>query len=152
VVPGTALFDTATFAGEATWMYLASVTQNEAVYKGRDNYVGIDKPTSNYFGLAMSFTPTWFQVFPSVDLAMPISWNQGISGNAATTFGGSENAGSWSVGLNATIRQIYLVNLSYIRYFGNYSTDATGAATTFNGSSAAISDRGWVSLTFKTTF
>ena len=29
---------------------------------------------------------------------------------------------------------------------------STGAATTFNGSSAAISDRGWVSLTFKTTF
>jgi hypothetical protein len=152
VIPGTALFDAATFAGEATWMHLASVTQNDAVYKGRDSYVGIDKPTTNYVGLAANFTPTWFQVFPSVDLTMPITWNQGISGNAATTFGGNENAGSWSFGLGATIRQIYLVNLSYIRYFGNYATAANGAATTFNGSSAAISDRGWVSLTFKTTF
>ena len=75
-----------------------------------------------------------------------------MSGNAATTFGGNENAGSFTVGLGATIRQIYLVNLSYIRYFGNYAVGANGAATTFNGSSASISDRGWVSLTFKTTF
>ena len=152
VLAGTPLFDTATFAGEATAMHMASVTQNSAVYKGRDGYTAIDRPTSNYFGLAAAFTPTWFQVLPSVDLTMPISWNQGISGNAATTFGGNENAGSWSFGLGATIRQIYLVNLSYIRYFGNYATAANGAATTFNGSSAAISDRGWVSLTFKTTF
>ena len=152
VMPGTALFDTATFAGEMTWMHLASVTQNSAVYKGRDSYVGIDKPTSTYFGLAANFTPTWFQVFPSVDLTMPITWSQGISGNAATTFGGNENAGNFSIGLGATIRQIYLVNLSYIRYFGNYAVGANGAATTFNGSSASISDRAWVSLTFKTTF
>jgi hypothetical protein len=152
VIPGTALFDTATVAAEATWMHLSSVTQNEAVYKGRAGYVGIDKPTSSYFGLAANFTPTWFQVLPSVDLSMPITWTQGISGNAATTFGGNENAGSYTIGLGATIRQVYLVNLSYIRYFGNYSTAANGAATTFNGSSAAISDRGWVSLTFKTTF
>jgi hypothetical protein len=152
VVPGTALFDTATFAGEATAMHLASVTQNDAVYKGRDGYTAIDRPTSNYFGLAANFTPTWFQVLPSVDLTMPISWNQGISGNAATLFGGNKNAGSYSFGLGATVRQIYLFNLSYIRYFGDYSIGANGAATTFNGSSASISDRGWVSLTFKTTF
>jgi len=152
VMPGTPLFDTATFAGELTWMHLASVTQNNAVYKGRDSYVGIDKPTSNYLGLAANFTPTWFQVFPGVDMTMPITWSQGISGNAATTFGGNKNAGNFSAGLGATIFQTYLVNLSYIRYYGDYTTAATGAAATFNGSNAAISDRGWVSLTFKTTF
>jgi Protein of unknown function (DUF1302) len=154
VVPSTSLFDTASIAAELSGMHVSSVTQNAAVYKGRASYTAIDKPTDTYFGLAASFTPTWYQVFPGVDLTMPVTWNQGISGTAATLFGGNKNTGNWSAGLGATIYQKYLVNLSYIGYFGNYST-AGGplcAANCFAGSSAAISDRGWVSLTLKTTF
>ena len=67
-------------------------------------------------------------------------------------FGGNKGAGNWSAGLGATIFQKYLINLSYIGYYGDYSTAANGAASIFNGSSASIADRGWVSLTFKTTF
>jgi hypothetical protein len=153
VLPSTPLFDTATIAGELTWMHLDKVTQNAAVYKGRAGYTGIDKPTDSYWGLALNFTPTWYQALPGVDLSLPVSWNQGIRGNAATFFGGNKGSGSWSLGLSATIHQTYLVSLSYVDYFGDYDTSpATGAATVFNGSSAAISDRGWVSLTFKTTF
>ena len=37
-MPSTPLFDTATLLGELSWMHLASVTQNEAVYKGRASY------------------------------------------------------------------------------------------------------------------
>ena len=134
-------------------MYLDKITQNAAVYKGRDGYTGIDKPTSSYWGFGINFTPTWYQVLAGVDLSMPLSWNQGIRGNAATNFGGNKGTGSYSLGLGATIQQTYLVNLSYVDYFGKYDTNpATGAATVFNGSQAAISDRGWVSLTFKTTF
>jgi hypothetical protein len=154
VVPSTPLFDTASMAAELTWMHLASVTQNSAVYKGRDSYTAIDKPTDTYFGLAASFAPTWFQVLPGVDLNMPLTWSQGISGTAATLFGGNKNAGNWSAGLGATIYQKYLVNLSYIGYFGSHSTagGALCAANCFAGPSASIADRGWVSLTLKTTF
>jgi hypothetical protein len=153
VVPKTPLFDTASVASELTWMHLAGVTQNDAVYKGRDSYVGTDKPTTDYWGLAVNFTPTWYQAFPGVDMNMPITWSQGIRGTAATTFGGNKGTGTWSIGLGATLYQAYLFNLSYIRYYGGYSTvPATGAANVFNGTSAAVSDRGWVSLTFKTTF
>ena len=153
VVPQTALFDSATIASELTWMYLDKITQNPAVYKGREGYVGIDKPTNTYWGLGVNFTPTWYQALAGVDLSMPLSWSQGISGNAATSFGGNKSTGTWSVGLSATIQQTYLVGLSYIDYFGKYdSNPTTGAATVFNGSSAAVSDRGWLSLTFKTTF
>jgi hypothetical protein len=153
VLPSTPLFDTATLAAELTWMHLANVTQNAAVYKGRDSYVGVDKPTDTYWGLALAFTPTWYQALPGVDVSMPLTWNQGISGNAATSFGGNKGTGSFSVGLGATIHQTYSLNLSYIGYFGNYDKNpTTGAATVFNGASSAISDRGWVSLTFKATF
>lgn len=152
VLSKTALFDTADLIGELSWMHVSSVTQNNAVYKGRADYSGIDKPTSTYFGLAINFTPTWFQVFPGVDLTMPLTWSGGISGTAATLFGGNKNAGNYSVGLGATIDHKYLVNLSYIGYYGKYDTDSSGAATNFAGPFSGLADRGWVSLTLKTTF
>jgi hypothetical protein len=152
VIPKTPLFHTADLLVELSGMHVASVTQNEALYRGRGDYVGIDKPTRNFVGLAVNFTPTWFQVMPGVDLTLPITWAGGLSGTAGTLFGGNKNAGNWSVGLGATLEQKYLFNLSYIRYYGDYDTDATGAATTFAGPFAGISDRGWVSFTFKTTF
>jgi hypothetical protein len=151
VIPKTSLFDSASLLAELSWMHLASVTENAALYKGRSGYSGIDKPTSTYVGLAVNFTPTWFQVFPSVDLTMPITWAQGLSGTAATLFGGDQGSGSWSIGLGATIDQKYLVNLSYIGYYGDNSFNAAGVQT-FAGPNAANADRGWVSLTFKTTF
>jgi hypothetical protein len=153
-LPSTPLFDTANINAELAGMHLDSVTQNPAVYKGRASYSAIDKPTRNFLGAAATFTPTWFQVFPGVDLTMPLTWTQGLSGTAATLFGGNKNTGNWSAGIGATIYQKYLINLSYIGYFGNYST-AGGAACAqncFAGTNAALSDRGWVSLTFKTTF
>ena len=152
ILPKTALFDTANVLAELSWMHVSSVTQNEAVYQGRADYVGIDKPTSTYVGLAINFTPTWYQVFPGVDLTLPVTWDQGLSGTAATLLGGNRNAGNWSVGLGATIDQKYLVNLSYIAYYGKHDTDATGAATTFAGPFAGLADRSWISLTLKTTF
>src|SRR5258706_14992444 len=51
LMPKTALFDTATVQGELTWMQWLSVTQNEAVFKGRDGYTAIDAASKNYFGL-----------------------------------------------------------------------------------------------------
>ncbi len=158
IFPKTALFDTATLSGELTWMSVASVTQNEAVYKGRAGYNEIDRASKNYVGLAINFTPTWFQVFPGVDLIAPVTWSQGLSGNAAVALGGSKNAGSWSAGLGADIYQKYRIDLKYNGYYGQYSTNPTSATPagvvlgTPNGAFSSLSDRGWVSLTFKTTF
>jgi hypothetical protein len=152
VFPKTALFDTATLQGELTWMQWARVTQNEAVFKGNANYTGIDKVSKNFVGLAVNFTPTWFQVWPGVDLLAPLTWSQGLSGNAAVQLGGNKDAGNWSAGVAADIYQKYRIQVSYNGYFGNYSTTPAGAMNVPNGTFAALSDRGWVSLTFKTTF
>jgi hypothetical protein len=162
VFPKTALFDTATLAGELTWMQWAKVTQNEAVFKGRAGYLNadgsspIDKVTKNYVGLALNFTPTWFQVFPGMDLSAPITWSQGLSGNAAVLLGGNEGAGNYSAGLALDMYQKYRFDLKYNGYYGNYATTTPGfqgyPGVLPNGVNAAISDRGWVSLTFKTTF
>jgi hypothetical protein len=69
------------------------------------------------------------------------------------TLGGNENAGTWSAGVAFDIYQKYRIDLKYNGYFGDYALTTTGARDILpNGSVAAISDRGWVSLTFKTTF
>jgi hypothetical protein len=159
IVPKTAFFDTATLQGELTFMRWLSVSQNEAVFKGRGSYLlpdgsaPIDKVTKNYMGLGINFTPTWFQVFPGIDFSAPLAWSQGLDGNAAVALGGNKGAGNFSLGVQADIYQKYKVSLQYIGYYGNYSTNpANGALAIANGTTASLSDRGWVSLTVKATF
>ena len=152
ILPRTAFFDTATIAAELTWMHWAKVTQNFAVFKGNPAYTGIDRVTKDYLGLAVNFTPTWFQVLPGVDVQMPLTWSQGLYGNAAVQLGGNKNTGTFSAGVAADIYQRHRVTLAYNGYFGQYSRTATGGMNVANGTSAALSDRGWISLTYKTTF
>jgi hypothetical protein len=149
----TPLFDAASFQAELTWMQWAKVTQNNAVFKGRDSYSAIDRVSKNFVGIGFNMTPTWYQVLPSVDLMMPMSYSRGLSGNAAVFVGGNKDAGNFSAGLAADIYSKYRIDLKYTGYFGKYSTNpANGAAAVFNGVNALLSDRGWWSLTFKTTF
>ena len=148
----TPLFDTATVVAEATWMQWGKVTQNAAVFKGRDSYTAIDKVSRNYAGLAINFTPKWFQVFPGVGPAGARHMEPGLYGNAAISFGGNKGNGNYSAGLGADILQRYRVDLRYNGYYGDYATSATGAMTVPNGANASLKDRGWLSLTFKTTF
>ena len=39
--------------------------------------------TKNYVGIGVAFTPTWFQVFPGVDLSAPLTYAVGLNGNVA---------------------------------------------------------------------
>jgi hypothetical protein len=169
LVGDTPLFDSATWNAELTWMTVLDVTQNENVYKGRknnttrwSNYELIDRPDSNYFGLGVNFTPTWYQVSPGMDMFMPLSWSQGVSGNSAVTSGGNESAGTFGIGIGLDVRQKYRFDVKYVGVFGDYSTcprsvgnPATcvnGAMDVPNGVAAAISDRDFIAFTFKTTF
>ena len=138
---------------EYVWNHLDSVTQGSTVYKGRSGYAEIDKPTRNYVGGALNFTPTWFQLVPGADLSLPLSISSGLMGNSCVAGGGNKNAGSWGVGIGAEIFMKYKVDLKYVDFFGDYTTDpATGALKSSNGGSALLSDRGFISLTLRTTF
>ena len=152
VLPKSAFFDTASFQAELTWMRWLKVTQNMAVFKGRDGYSLIDAVSRDYWGLGVNFTPTWFQVFPGVDLLAPLSFSVGLAGNAAVSSGGNEGTGQFGVGVALDIYSKYRVDLKYVGFFGDYSTNATGAAFVTNGPTAGLSDRGFVALTLKATF
>jgi len=170
----TPLFDSASLLGELYYSNLLSLdSKNEALYKGEDTYRGIDKPTRDNWGLAVNFTPTWYQVFPGVDLSAPLSINVGLDGVSPVVAGGAEDTGNYAVGVSAAIYNQYYVDLKYVDSFGetqkcdNGGTDGTtpnaldgterytcyaGGYSSFSGGGATGEDRGAVYLTFKTTF
>lgn len=155
-VSRTPLWDSATWMAEVTWNRWLSVAQNPNVFKGSAAYravaANVDAVTRDYFGLAINFTPTWFQVYPGVDLSLPLSWGGGLSGISAVTTGGAKNNGSYSLGVAADVRNKYNFALRYVGFYGNYSTTAAGAMNVAESVNALLSDRGHVLLTFKTTF
>lgn len=162
-------WDGSALAVELNWTHLVNVTEGENTYKGNDSYRGVDKATRNAYGIAASFTPTWFSVLPSVDLSAPISANMGIGGDSAVNFGSYRNAGSYSVGLAADVKAKYRVDLRYVDAFGTFKTCKSGTdsnapgpdgmyrcipgqVTSFDSLGPLLKDRGMVSLSVKMTF
>ena len=135
-------------------------------FNGRSGYAGEDRVTRDNTTVALLITPEWKQVFPSVDMSMPISFATGISGNSAVTGGGARGNGSYSVGLTAEVLSKYIVSLSYASFFGTAypgeggqipfpglagvggGNPTTGAGDLFG----TLRDRDLLSLTLKTSF
>lgn len=170
----TPLFDSATLLGELFYSNLLKLDgHNEALYKGKSSYRGIDKATRDNWGIAVNFTPTWYQVLPGMDLSMPLSVNVGIDGVSPVQGGGAENTGNYAVGVSAAIYNQYFVDLKYVDSFGEAKackdgqTDGStpnaldgeqdytcygGGYASFSGGGATTEDRGALYLTVKTTF
>ena len=157
VLPKTALFDSASWVTELTWSQWAKVRSGANLFnaegfapcKGKDKWDGC--ATKNYVGLGVGFTPVWYQVLPGMDLSMPITYAVGLKGNAATVLGGNQASGNYSVGLGLDVRQKYRFDLKYVDFLGHYRDNGT-AVTSQNGFNTLLKDRGFLSLTFKTTF
>ena len=157
VIPKTALFDSATWAAELVWSRWSKVRSGANLFNamgfapcnGKDKWDGC--ATKDYLGVGLAFTPTWYQVWPGVDVSLPIAYSRGLVGNAATIFGGNQGNGNYSIGLSFDVQQKYRFDLKYIDYIGRYKSNAT-AVTAQNGFTTLLKDRGFLSLTFKTTF
>jgi len=157
VIPKTALFDAATWNAELAWSRWDKVRSGAQYFNalgfapcnGKDKWDGC--VTKNYVGVALGFTPTWYQVFPGVDMSMPVTYAVGLSGNAATTFGGNQGLGNYSIGVSFDVHQKHRIDLKYIDYVGRYKDNGT-AVTSTNGLTTYLKDRGFISLTYKTTF
>lgn len=156
-LPRTALFDVAAYAAELQWSRWSKVRSGANLFNaegfapcnGRDKWDGC--ATKDYVGVSVAFAPTWFQVLPGVDLSMPVTYAVGLSGNAATVFGGNQGLGNYTIGFGADLYQKYRFDLKYIDFIGRYKDNGT-AVTSTNGLTTYLKDRGFVSLTFKTTF
>lgn len=150
-VAKTPLFDSLDWKAEVTWNTWNKVTQHEELFKGRSGYTGVDRVTKDAWGFALTLEPKWYQVFPSVDLMLPIAYSTGLSGTSAVAMGGSKDAGAYSVGIGADVRNQYRFDLKYVGFFGKL--DATDPnAVVANDPQAYLRDRGMLVLNFKTTF
>jgi hypothetical protein len=157
VVNKTPAWDTASWMLELTASKWTRVRSGANLFNavgfapcnGKDLWDGC--ATKGYLGLGLGFTPTWFQVLPGVDLLAPMAFSVGLRGNAATVFGGNERMGNISLGLGLDVRQQYRFDLKFVDYIGVYKDNGV-AVTAQNGFTTLLQDRGFVSLTFKTTF
>jgi hypothetical protein len=162
-VPKTPIFDAATWAAELQYSSWDKVRSGANLFNAlghapcnatatapaKDKWDGC--ATKDYWGVGVAFTPTWFQVFPGVDLSAPMTYAVGIAGNAATVFGGNEGLGNYTLGVSADVQQKYRFDLKYVDFLGRYKDNGT-AVTATNGLTTFLRDRGFVSLTFRTTF
>ena len=164
-IPKTAVFDQATWNAELSASGWTKVRSGGALFNaegytpclanGTTRLRNWDKwdgcATKTYVGFGGGFNPTWYQVFPGVDLSAPLTYAIGLSGNAATIFGGNQGLGNYSIGVTADVQQKYKFDLKYIDYIGRYRDNGV-AVTSQNGFTTFLKDRGFVSLTFKTNF
>ncbi|UVL43242.1 DUF1302 domain-containing protein [Pseudomonas sp. B21-040] len=171
----TPVWDSSSLLVELAYSRWLSVTDNEQLFKGEDWYHGIDKVSKDNYVLGMNFNPTWYQVFPGINMYMPVSYTVGLSGDSSVQMGGNTGTGSYSVGVGMDVHDEYRFDLKYVANFGDFDmckspgsvgrpgdgatpgvngsySCVVGQPTTFAGSSAQISDRGMVTATFKTTF
>jgi hypothetical protein len=157
----TPLWDSANLIVELTWNHLSDVTSGEAVFKGRDSYMAVgpdgslvtpkDKVTKDYYGLAISFTPTTYQLFPGADFSTPVSYSRGLSGNSAVLLGGNEGAGSYAFGMAIDLHSKYRFDLKYVDFIGTTTVNPADMITSSGGANSLLTDRGFVVFTFKTT-
>jgi hypothetical protein len=148
------VFASASLSGELAFTHLIKVTDNPALYRGPGN-VAAGCPdedivagcaSRNFVSASVSFIPVWTQVFPSVDLSMPLFYSANVKGNAPTNGGGSFGFQTLKVGVSAVAYSRHLIDLAVTGYHGK--TDA-GRGLILG---APYNDKAYVSLTYQTTF
>ena len=87
---------------------------------------GLDpNTTKGAFALRLLFEPSYFQVAPGLDLAVPVGvgYNFGGRSSAIGNFaGGVSDGGDWSVGIKGKYQNAWNVSLTYNDFFGKAKT------------------------------
>jgi hypothetical protein len=157
------LWQTGTAMAEVSFTQKTATTSNGALYNGTGNLAACptgDKwsgcSTNNSVAVAVNFDPQWLQVWPGVDLDMPLFVEYGVYGNTPSLNGTFQGQLIYTAGLHALIRQKYNVTLQYNGYHAHTSNGMTnmGGPSYYSGGNGAYfyNDRGWVSLTLSAQF
>lgn len=154
----SAVYDSAFLAAELAWNRLDRVTHNRELYwaKGYNPACASDATIKGcadkqFLSFGLSFTPSWTQVYPGVDISLPIFYSRGISGNAPSNGGGVEGFAVYKVGLTAKAYSRHQFDLTYT----GYDQKIKRAADSPFGShilGGPVRDKGWLSFTYQATF
>ncbi len=144
VMPGTAMWDGATLLGEVAYNRITSVDKNKDQLD--------PNVTRNASSLRMLFTPEYFQVFPGVDMTVPLGVGYGIDGNTAISGTGfsPEGGGDATIGLQFDYRKTWRGGINFTHYFGSAGgiVDSTNALS----GDQVYADRDFVSISLQRTF
>lgn len=164
------LWDTGNAVAEVAFTQKVRTTSNAALYEGVGNLSACPSgnkwngcATNNSVAIAVQFDPQWLQVFPGVDLDMPLFVDYGIWGNTPTLNGTNQGSLIYTFGLHALIQNKYNVTLQYNGYHSHTEGETNfglanglpSAGPTYAASGNGpyfYNDRGWVSLTFSASF
>jgi hypothetical protein len=133
----------ASLVGEIAWNRLLSVTKNpNALDPGA---------TDDGLGLRLVYTPTYRQVFPGVDLSVPVGISHFPMGKSSVVGGfGAHKGGDFNIGVNATYLDRVTFGLTYTHFYGPEDT-TLNSANQFNFKQAQ-KDRDYLAFSVKTTF
>ena len=162
----TPLWDTGILIAEATYTQLTSVTSHSELFNAQGygscptNNKWDGCATKQALAVGFVFEPQWLQVFPGWDLSMPSSLTLGIKGNPAYAAGAfyAQGTNIHSIGIKGTFQAKNTISLQYNGYKWRTSPSAVvpglgESYTGFGGNGpVALNDKGWVQLTFKTSF
>lgn len=147
---GNALWGGAELLGEVAWNRRLSATKNPGA---------MDPHTKrDAWGLRFIFAPQFFQVYPGVDMTMPIGVGYQPEGRSSAVFkfnGGVDKGGDVSIGLTADYAKQWKAGLTYTHFFGPGGgfiepTNLFGQQTLSHDQS--LKDRNFISLSVQTTF
>lgn len=161
-----ALFDSGSVAAQLDYMHLVDVTDNAQFFNASQSEGGsvagrcTDKEllrncsSKNAASIGVSFTPTWQQVLPSVDVSLPIFVNYGLYGNPAATNAGIAPQDSYLVKVGPRVEYFsgshkHQLDLAYTHRDGR--TGQIGGSNAYSGL-AYLHDRDTLILTYQTAF
>jgi hypothetical protein len=164
-LPRSPLWQTGTLVGEIAFTQKTAVTSNAALFNGTGNAAECPTgskwsgcSTNNSVAVAVSFDPQWLQVYPGVDLDMPVFVEYGVLGNTPSLNGTYQGELIYTFGLHALVQQKYNITLQYNGYHAHTSGGLTsfgpGGPLFYAGGNGPYfyNDRGWVSLTLSAPF
>jgi hypothetical protein len=146
----TPLWQGGSVLGELAWNRRLSITKNPQAIDPRS--------TRDAVAMRMLLAPEYYQVFPGVDLTVPISVGYLISGRSsveATFGGGAEHGGDVSIGASFNYRKQVTFSINYDHFFGPAGTflspNQPASATTLQYLQS-LKDRDFVTLSMQSTF
>ena len=133
----------ASLIGEIAWNRLLSVTENRAALD--------PGATDDGVGIKLVYTPTYRQVFPGVDLSVPMGISYFPMGKSSVVSSfGPDQGGDMNIGVSATYLDRVTLGLTYTHYYGPEDT-VLNAANRFNFKQS-LKDRDYLAFSIKSTF
>jgi len=148
---GNSLWGGASLVGEFAFNRLLDVSYEPVFAPGTPDPLN-NTHTRDASFVRVVFTPEYFQVFPKVDLEVPIGVGYGIDGRSAIVQLSPEHGGDFNIGLDATIDRDWKAALTYTTFFGSKGSAPSTGGSTYASYQQYYGDRDFIALTIQTSF